>query len=84
MLHVSEVLGDFKILLDSRAVYSGRAVVASLVQTGTTLVCEASLDENCLDARVLGGVSDPGRLRAGFEEFLHEWGKGTGSPPNSR
>ena len=76
VLQVSEVLGEFKILLDERALYSGRAVVASLIQTGTTVICEASLDENCLDVRSLcvGGVL--AQLRAGFEQFVRDWGKG--------
>jgi len=75
VLQASEVLNDFKILLDGRAVYTGRAVVASLVHTGGTVVCEASLDENCLDAGALCVVSDPAQLRHGFEHFIRDWGK---------
>jgi extracellular factor (EF) 3-hydroxypalmitic acid methyl ester biosynthesis protein len=75
VLQLSEVLGDFKILLDDRAVYSGRAVITSLVHTGTRLICEATLDEACLDARALCVVTEPGQLRAGFEEFIRDWGK---------
>jgi extracellular factor (EF) 3-hydroxypalmitic acid methyl ester biosynthesis protein len=75
VLQLSEVLGEFKILFDDRAIYSGRAVLASLVHTGTALVCEATLDETCLDARALCVVNDPGQVRAGFEEFIRDWGK---------
>jgi extracellular factor (EF) 3-hydroxypalmitic acid methyl ester biosynthesis protein len=75
VLQLSEVLGEFKILLDDRAIYSGRAVIASLVHTGTAVVCEATLDEACLDARALCVVNDPAQVRAGFEEFIRDWGK---------
>ena len=75
VLQMSEVLADFRINLDGRAVYSGRAVVASLVQTGTKLMCEATLDEACLDARALCAASDLGQVRAGFEGFVRDWGK---------
>jgi extracellular factor (EF) 3-hydroxypalmitic acid methyl ester biosynthesis protein len=75
VLQLSEVLGDFKILLDERAAYSGRAVISSVVHTGTTMVCEATLDEACLDARTFGVVNSPDQVRAGFEEFVRDWGK---------
>jgi extracellular factor (EF) 3-hydroxypalmitic acid methyl ester biosynthesis protein len=75
VLQMSETLGDFKILLDGRAIYSGRAVIANLVHTGTTLVCEATLDEACLDTSALSVAGDPDRVRSGFEGFIRDWGK---------
>jgi extracellular factor (EF) 3-hydroxypalmitic acid methyl ester biosynthesis protein len=75
VLQLSEVLGDFKILVDDRAAYSGRAVIASVVHNGASLVCEVSLDEACLDMRALYVVNDPGQVRAGFAEFIRDWGK---------
>ncbi len=75
VLQLSEVLNDFKILLDEKAAYSGRAVIASVVDTGTSLVCQATLDEACLDTRALSAASDPARLRHGFEEFIRDWGR---------
>jgi extracellular factor (EF) 3-hydroxypalmitic acid methyl ester biosynthesis protein len=75
VLQLSEVLGDFEIVLDGGTLYSGRAVIASVVHTGTSLVCEATLDEGCLDARALCVVDDPDRIRAGFEGFIRDWGK---------
>ncbi len=75
VLQLSESLNDFKILLDNRAVYSGRAVITSLVHVGMNVVCEATLDENCLDAHALCVVSDLGQLRSGFEEFIRDWGR---------
>src|SRR3984885_4501310 len=41
---LSEVLTSFKIVLHRREIYSGRAVVANLVDAGTKLVCAATLD----------------------------------------
>lgn len=75
VLQLSEVLNDFRILVDGRLAYSGRAVVAGVVDTGTSLVCEATLDEACLDPRALTAGADPARLREGFEEFIRDWGK---------
>lgn len=76
VLQMSETLNDFKILLDGRALYSGRAVVSNLAHTGTTLVCEATLDQTCLDTSALCAVADPDQLRAGFEGFIRDWGRG--------
>jgi extracellular factor (EF) 3-hydroxypalmitic acid methyl ester biosynthesis protein len=73
VLQTSEVLNEFSIILSDRQVYSGRAVIASVINTGTTVVCEATLDESSLDMTALrSGAND---LRAGFEEFLRDWGK---------
>jgi extracellular factor (EF) 3-hydroxypalmitic acid methyl ester biosynthesis protein len=44
-LRTSEVLEEFRIVLDGRAVYSGRAVVGNLVNTGLILVCQVTLNE---------------------------------------
>src|SRR5580765_378321 len=48
-LQTSEVLSDFRILIQGQAVYSGRAVVSNLIHAGTVVVCEVTLDEACLD-----------------------------------
>ena len=45
VLRTSEVLDKFKILLDGRMVYSGRAVVGGLIDTGSRTVCEVKLDD---------------------------------------
>jgi len=44
-LQTSEVLSDFRIMIQGQPVYSGRAVVSNLINVGTVLVCEATLDE---------------------------------------
>ena len=43
VLRISEVINDFKIVLQGRTIYSGRAVVRSLVNAGTGVVCEVAL-----------------------------------------
>ena len=49
ILQVSEVLSDFKIVINERVVYAGRAVVSGLVNTGLMVVCEATLDDDWQD-----------------------------------
>lgn len=49
VLRMSEVLSDFKVVLNDRTIYSGRAVVSNLINAGETLVCEATLDEHWIN-----------------------------------
>ncbi|HUB87911.1 MAG TPA: class I SAM-dependent methyltransferase [Verrucomicrobiae bacterium] len=44
-VRLSEILDDFKIFLDDREAYSGKAVVSNVVQTAALTVCEVKLDE---------------------------------------
>jgi extracellular factor (EF) 3-hydroxypalmitic acid methyl ester biosynthesis protein len=53
--------------------YSGRAVVSNLLNTGIMLICEASLDESWLDVDVFAPLHQPDRLKAEFAEFIKEW-----------
>jgi extracellular factor (EF) 3-hydroxypalmitic acid methyl ester biosynthesis protein len=73
LLQLSEVLSDFKIIMNDRVVYSGRAVVSNLVNTGFLLVCEASLEESWVDVDVLSPLSHSLRVREGFDEFIQQW-----------
>ena len=45
VLRTSEVLDKFKILIDGRMIYSGRAVVGGLVDAGARMICEVKLDD---------------------------------------
>ncbi|MES2738284.1 MAG: class I SAM-dependent methyltransferase [Verrucomicrobiota bacterium] len=45
ILQLSEVLMDFRVTVNDRMLYSGRAVVTNLVNTGIMLILEASLEE---------------------------------------
>ena len=75
ILQLSEVLHEFKIVMNDRVVYSGRAIVSNLVNTGIVLVCEATLDENWMDVDLFSPVTQPQRLHEEFAEFLKEWEK---------
>jgi extracellular factor (EF) 3-hydroxypalmitic acid methyl ester biosynthesis protein len=77
-LRTSEVLTDFNIILEERVAYSGRAVLRNIVDTGTAVVCEASLDETSwLDVDFTSDAiaAAPARLAGGFTSFIQEWGK---------
>ena len=73
ILQLSEVLTEFRIIMNDRMMYSGRAVVSNLVNTGIVLVCEATLDESWLDVDVFAPRNRLGALRNEFSEFLKEW-----------
>ncbi|HSI63236.1 MAG TPA: class I SAM-dependent methyltransferase [Candidatus Saccharimonadia bacterium] len=73
IVQLSEVLNDFRILMNERVVYSGRAVIANLVNTGIMLICEASLaDDGWIDVDILAPAQNKDRLLAEFAEFLRE------------
>jgi extracellular factor (EF) 3-hydroxypalmitic acid methyl ester biosynthesis protein len=73
ILQLSEVLNEFKIIVNDRLIYSGRATVSSLVNTGIVVVCEATLGEAWLDVDLFALVSEPKKLRADFGDFVKEW-----------
>ncbi len=73
LLRTAEVLSDFKIVIDDNTVYSGRAVVSSLVNLGTTLVCEATLEDSWLDVDVFTLRPQTKKLRASYQQFFNQW-----------
>jgi extracellular factor (EF) 3-hydroxypalmitic acid methyl ester biosynthesis protein len=73
VLRTSEVLHNFKIVVDNLAVYTGQAVVRSLVNAGLTLVCEVSLNESGLDAVIITAHDANGDPNARFRNFLQRW-----------
>ncbi len=76
ILQLSEVLNSFKIVIDGRTLYSGRATITSIVNTGLLLVCEASLDEESwLDVDMLSPAVQVHRLESDFERLLDDWAK---------
>ena len=72
ILQLSEVLSDFKIVINDRIMYSGRAVISNVVNTGIMLVCEATLDDSWLDVDQFTSVTTPNRLREEFGQFIQE------------
>ena len=75
ILRSSEVLTNFKIIINDRAAYAGRAVVSNLITTGTGVVCEAKLDESGLSLGFLAGAQSNGSFPTRFREFLEVWQK---------
>jgi extracellular factor (EF) 3-hydroxypalmitic acid methyl ester biosynthesis protein len=76
VLRTSEVISNFKIIVRDRSVYSGRAVVRSLVNAGLTIVCEVTLSENgWMDIAFASEMVGHGRLQTEFNDFIHEWQK---------
>ena len=75
ILQLSEVLTDFKMIMNDRMVYSGRAVVSNLVNTGILLVCECTLEEDWLDVDIFSSIHQKDKLQNEFSEFLKEWEK---------
>jgi len=73
IVQLSEVLNDFRVMMNDRMVYSGRAVIANLVNTGIMLICEASItEEGWIDVDVFSHTHNKNRLLADFSDFLRE------------
>lgn len=74
VLRTSEVLREFKIIWHDRTLYSGRAVVKNLVNTGLVTICEVSLEEGWADVD-FSAATGPDSLGGQFKEFIQEWQK---------
>ena len=72
----SEVLDEFTLVMQSHAVYSGRAVVSKVLDAGTRVVCEV-----ILNAAQWADVSSEllahrdGQVAEEFKQFIREWQK---------
>lgn len=72
---LSESLADFKIVLQGREVYSGHAVVSNIVDAGTKIVCETTLDLlDWIDLDLLVAFRE-GHVEGEIKKFLEEWQK---------
>src|SRR5438874_2536897 len=71
-LRASEILNEFRILLNDRPIYSGRAVVKALVDTGLMVVCEATLDDCWID---LDFSFSGTKLKEEFQGLIQQWQK---------
>jgi extracellular factor (EF) 3-hydroxypalmitic acid methyl ester biosynthesis protein len=73
---LSEVLQKFEITLQGRAVYSGPAVVHNLVDVGSQIICEATLDEaHWTDLNQILALRQEGQVLKEFKTFLKDWQK---------
>jgi extracellular factor (EF) 3-hydroxypalmitic acid methyl ester biosynthesis protein len=73
VLAVSEVISGFKIVMNDTTIYSGSAVLSSVLQTASMLVCEAKLDETAFTLRSFEPGAAPAEARAGFDQFFLQW-----------
>lgn len=73
ILQLSEVLMEFRVSVNDRMLYSGRAVITNLVNTGIMLILEVSLDDDgWTDADIFSPVQHQDRLVSEFAEFLQQ------------
>jgi extracellular factor (EF) 3-hydroxypalmitic acid methyl ester biosynthesis protein len=72
----SEALKEFRIILQEREIYSGRAVVRNLVDAGNKIVCEATLnDADWKDFDIDLLAQRDRQIGNEFKNFLREWQK---------
>ncbi|MEO7297398.1 MAG: class I SAM-dependent methyltransferase [Verrucomicrobiota bacterium] len=73
VLRTSEVFSEVKIEVEKQIVYSGPAIICSLINTGATMICEVNLD-----TVLLAGESPSGTVTNfgdRFDSFMGEWQK---------
>lgn len=70
---LSEVLKDFKIIMNDCTIYSGKAVVSSLINTGILLVCEVSLEDSWQEPDFLSDLYEGDRLEERFAAVKKDW-----------
>ncbi len=76
VLQVSEALAKFNINFNGVVIYSGRAVIQTLVDAGPKVICEANLDEAQWTTVPLGGGANTHKqIALKFNDFLGEWQK---------
>jgi extracellular factor (EF) 3-hydroxypalmitic acid methyl ester biosynthesis protein len=73
VIRTSEVLEGFTIFLRDQPVYSGRAVVQNVVNTGTATVCSVVLDDVAFDNEFFAALGRDGKWRERFEDCLRQW-----------
>jgi len=73
-LRVSERFAKFEIIFQDQLVYTGPALIRSLVHTGLTLTCEVALDEaHWTDVNPIHSGASGGNLQQECRAFLSEW-----------
>jgi extracellular factor (EF) 3-hydroxypalmitic acid methyl ester biosynthesis protein len=75
LLRMSEVLDNLTLHLHERPVYSGKALVSNLIQTGPCTVCEAKLEDAWLNGDTPVAGANGKEVQATFADFLQHWGK---------
>ena len=73
VLRLSEVLTQFTLFLYDRPMYSGKAVISNLIQSGPCTVCETALEEAWVDTGLPSVPSDATGVQASFNQFLERY-----------
>src|SRR3989442_715851 len=73
IVQMSEVMANFRILVRERTIYSGRAVVTSVVNAGPVVVCQVNLQDSWLEMDVLNLAKEPGQLPSAFADLIRGW-----------
>lgn len=76
VMQTSEVLSNFKIVINERTCYQGKGVIRNLICVGPTVVCDVTLQASSwkfVDSDVLAIRS--GALAQQFRDFVDEWQK---------
>jgi extracellular factor (EF) 3-hydroxypalmitic acid methyl ester biosynthesis protein len=66
----SEVLTEFKVTVNGRSRYDGRATVRSVISGDTSLLCEATLADGWIDVGLEPSADFREELRSNFAEFV--------------
>ena len=74
IIQSSEVLRDFRIFVDQRVIYAGKATVSNLLNTGIFLICEVILEDAWVDVDVFG-KRQPSSLSSQLDSFFDDWGR---------
>jgi extracellular factor (EF) 3-hydroxypalmitic acid methyl ester biosynthesis protein len=78
VLRTSEVLECCQIIVTGQPLYSGKAVISNLINTGSAVVvCEATLSENSWTDVNLSAAGGKGNWKLGddYRNFMTEWKK---------
>ncbi len=73
VIRTSEVLEGFTVFLRDQPAYSGRAVVQSIVNTGTATVCSVGLDDISFDNEFFAALGRDGHWRERFGDCMRQW-----------
>jgi extracellular factor (EF) 3-hydroxypalmitic acid methyl ester biosynthesis protein len=72
-LRVSEVLSQLKIFVGGQIIYSGKALVSNLIDSGTTVICEARLDDVWINPEEVYSGLSANNLNREFDGFFRQW-----------
>jgi extracellular factor (EF) 3-hydroxypalmitic acid methyl ester biosynthesis protein len=76
VLQLSEVLSEFRVIVNGNTIYSGKATVRNLMNTGPVLLCEVGLDDGSWrDVEVNFTTARNGAAGKIFDQFFLEWQK---------